>query len=49
MMIQFYVQKWVDDAARFARDFRVCEGIYGRTVSDLDVERAYARYKKLVA
>lgn len=44
--VQFYVPSW-EDPARFARDLRICEGIYGRTVSDLEVERAYARYKKL--
>lgn len=44
--VQFHILEW-DDPATFARDFRICESIYGRTASDLDVERAYARYKKL--
>jgi hypothetical protein len=44
--VQFHILEW-DDPAAFARDFRICEGVYGRSPSDLDVERAYARYKKL--
>ena len=45
---QFVIKSWVDKA-RFAIDYRICEAIYGRAVSDLDVERAYARYVKKVS
>lgn len=45
-VVKFYIPAW-DDPKRFARDFRTIEGIYGRIPSDLDIDRAYARYVKL--
>jgi hypothetical protein len=31
----------------FADSYRKIENLHGRTVSDLDVDRVYARYKKI--
>lgn len=41
--VQFYVNKW-DDPCQFADDFKACEAVYGRVPSEIDIERAYARY-----
>jgi hypothetical protein len=42
------IQAAIMNEIQFAKSFRICEGIYGRTVSDLDVERAWNRYRKIV-
>lgn len=44
--VQFHIPEW-DDPASFAIDFTNIEQLYGRTPSQIDIDRAYARYKKL--
>lgn len=36
------------DRKRFELVYRRCEALYGRTPSDLEIERAYQRYIKIV-
>lgn len=35
--------------SNFAKVYTVCENIYGRTVTALDVNRAFARYLKVTS
>lgn len=44
--VQFYIAKW-NDFNQFAKDFTTCEAVYGRMPTQLEIERAYARYVKL--
>ena len=46
MTVQFHIPEW-DSKEAFARDYRASEALCGFMPTDLDVDRAYARYKAL--
>lgn len=35
------------DRATFARIYQACELLYGHDVTELDIDRAFARYQKI--
>lgn len=45
--MQGYNWRMFEDPAWFATIYRLCEGVYGRGATALDVERAHARYRTI--